>query len=75
MTLTETITWVPVAERLPDADLTVLLAFADSDEDNMEGFLDGHGPNGAPIWRDVTAVHLHSHTVTHWAQKPQGPKA
>jgi hypothetical protein len=72
---TETITWWSVDDRLPDAELTVLLAFAGMDEDSVEGFLDGHDAAGQPIWRDVTAVHLNSQTVTYWAEKPLGPKS
>jgi hypothetical protein len=67
----ETIAWVPVSERLPDADATVLL-FAD-EQGAFEGFLDGMDAAGAPRWRDVTAWPVPA--VTHWAAMPEGPSA
>lgn len=68
---TETITWHPVAEGLPDADLTVLLAL--DGEDTCAGFLDGERADGTPLWRDTTAIDLHGHTIAHWADMPKGP--
>lgn len=67
----ETITWHPVGEKLPDADLTVLIAL--NGEETVAGFLDGEYPGGRPLWRDTTAIELHGHDVTHWADMPRGP--
>lgn len=66
----ETVTWVPVAARLPDAELNVLCF----DQESMavcECFLDGEHDDGSPLWRDVTAIALGC--VTHWAELPLGP--
>lgn len=71
MSHTETITWVPCAERLPDAELNVL-AFDAQQGQTMEAFLDCDD-NGLPLWRDVTALTIHG--VTHWADLPLGPGA
>lgn len=65
-----TITWHPVAERLPDAEINMLVFDAES-MTVMEGFLDELDDDGQPIWRDVTAVRLGC--VTHWAEMPEGP--
>lgn len=70
--ITETITWRPVADGLPDADLTVLLAL--QEEGTCEGFLDGE-EEGFPVWRGVDSTGLGGYTVTHWAEMPQGPKS
>ena len=67
---TRSITWVPCTERLPDAELNVLVFDAESMLP-MEGFLDGADEDGAPLWRDVSAVELGC--VTHWAEMPEGP--
>lgn len=63
-----TITWIPAAKGLPDAELSVLCW---NDDGSFEGFLDGEDDAGAPLWRDVTAVQVHG--VTHWAEMPEGP--
>lgn len=68
--ITETITWRPVGAELPDADTNVLLAADEAG--TFEGFLDGTDDEGAPIWRDVTALQVHG--VTHWAEMPNGPQ-
>ena len=68
----ETITWVPVAERLPDAELNVLCF----DQESMavcEGFLDGEHDDGSPLWRDSSATWVTLGCVTHWAKRPRGP--
>jgi hypothetical protein len=69
---TETITWVPCAQRLPDAELNLLVLDAECGT-VLEAFLDGEDADGAPLWRDVTAVPLGC--VTHWAEMPSGPNA
>lgn len=65
--LTETITWRPVAEGLPDSDITVLVAI-DTTTPHSEpvwlGYLDGDE------WRDVEGDVI---TVTHWAPMLDGP--
>ncbi len=57
--------WTAVAARLPDADLTVLLALDDGEV--WPGYLDGD------TWRYVTADPLGSR-VTHWMDFPEPPK-
>lgn len=58
-------TWTAVAEKLPDADITVLLALDDGEV--WPGYLDGN------TWRYVTADPLGSR-VTHWMDFPEPPK-
>jgi hypothetical protein len=67
---TETITWIPAAEQLPDAELTVLCSGAETGV--FDGFLDGTDEAGKPVWRDVTAMPVYD--VTHWAELPKGPQ-
>ncbi|WP_119154182.1 DUF551 domain-containing protein [Caldimonas tepidiphila] len=64
---TETITWHPVAERLPDDDTTVLLAVECDDEPTWPGF---HSEGG---WYYVSGARVAAR-VTHWADMPGGPK-
>lgn len=71
MPLTEQITWVPITERLPDAESNVLLGLARGD--SCEGFLDGEDSEGKLVWRDVCAIQLRQEVVTHWADMPKGP--
>lgn len=63
MMLTETITWHPVAEGLPDDGIAVLVATKNCEEPVWLGFLDGEQ------WRDVDATAIE---VTHWADIPKG---
>lgn len=66
--LIETITWYPVAERLPDADLTVLIKHGAPGEDEVtEGFLDGE------TWRYAESGGT-CPLVRYWAEMPEGPK-
>lgn len=68
---TETITWIKVADSLPDADINVL-CFDEESMSVMEGFYDGKDDDdGRDVWRDVTACELG--IVTHWAEMPHGP--
>ena len=67
---TETITWHPVADGLPDPASNVLLAL--SDGTSCEGFLEDE-PGDRNVWRDVTAEQLGDGVVTHWAEMPKGP--
>ena len=70
--LTETIVWIPVAERLPDRDLVVLIYPGTFDDDRGHiGYLSGN-------WFGEHASHaddtLQPHQVTHWAMQPKGPR-
>jgi hypothetical protein len=63
--ITETITWTPVSEGLPDADTTVQISLDEShDEPTWLGFYDGEG------WRDVSGQPITG--VIGWADMPQG---
>ena len=63
--LTETIEWVPVAERLPDADETVLIFAPTANNPVMEGCFDG------AYWCDT--IGSTGLRVTHWCAMPKGP--
>lgn len=63
VTLTEIITWHPVGEQLPDADLTVLMAHG---SEVSSGYLDGD------TWRYAESGGM-CPLVTHWAE-PRGPQ-
>lgn len=66
----ETITWVPVDERLPDADETVLIYAPTSDEPIWLGCMSG----ASGRWYDVDdSYHMTARAVTHWATIPKGP--
>lgn len=56
--------WISVADRLPDDDLTVLIALADGEV--WTGFMD------AGDWRYVSAD-LVGIEVTHWMDFPEPP--
>ena len=60
---TETIEWIPIGDRMPDDDTTVLVAFDDADP-----WLGWHE---AGQWFDVTGAPVSG--VTHWADPPEGP--
>ena len=64
--MTETIEWVPVAERLPDVDETVLIVIPEFTEPVWTGWLDADG------W--LTSEGLPC-AVTHWATMPKGPQS
>jgi hypothetical protein len=68
---TTTITWIPVAERLPDDDTTVLLALADGDV--ITGWHEGGDSVFPREWRDVTGWQI-TQGVTHWADLPAAPE-
>lgn len=57
--------WTAITNKLPDADMTVLLALDDGEV--WPGYLDGD------TWRYVTADPLGSR-VTHWMDFPEPPK-
>ena len=57
--------WIPVTEKLPDADLLVLIAL--NDDDVWTGYRDGD------IWRYVDAMPITGERVTHWMPMPAPP--
>ena len=57
--------WVPVAERLPDADTAVLIHSVDASEPVWIGWTDGD------YWRDTNGTPVR---VTHWADMPAAPQ-
>lgn len=59
------VNWTPVAERLPDDDVLVLLAL--TDDEVWPGFRDGD------FWRYVDATPIESAQVTHWTDLPAPP--
>lgn len=64
MQLTETISWIATADRLPDADLKVLVF----DGELVElGWYEDEGQ-----WRYCESGGL-AEGVTHWAEMPEGP--
>jgi hypothetical protein len=64
---TTTITWIPVAERLPDDDSTALLALSDCYV--TFGWFDN---DNGPRWWECESGEL-AHGVTHWADLPAAP--
>jgi hypothetical protein len=56
--------WIPVADRLPDDELTVLIALKDSDEPVWLGYHDADG------WFSADAM---PQIVTHWQPIPEPP--
>lgn len=56
--------WIPVDERLPDDDITVLVAISNSDEPVWLGWHDDAG------WCSVDAMPIR---VTHWQPIPKPP--
>jgi hypothetical protein len=61
----ETIEWIPVSERMPDADETVMIYAPDEDTPVMEGYFDGE------CWCVIPGI-VGWH-VTHWCAMPKGP--
>lgn len=59
--------WISVADKLPDDDMTVLIA--DTENDVTLGFHDGDSG-----WRYCSAG-LVGDPVTHWAEIPDPPNA
>lgn len=56
--------WIPVTARLPDDELTVLIALKDSDEPVWLGYHDAEG------WFSADAM---PQIVTHWQPIPEPP--
>lgn len=64
---TEALTWIPIADQLPDADLTVLIALDEEhDEPTWFAFYEGDR------WLDISGLPLRG--VTHWAEMPKGTR-
>lgn len=59
--------WTPVAELLPDDDITVMIATKDTDEPVWLGYHDEHG------WTSATDGVPLDELVTHWAPMPESP--
>lgn len=66
--LIESITWIPVTERIPDSDLTVLLCDPEGDEPVWLGYLDGEEDE----WLYVDGA---TANPKYWAEIPRGPGA
>lgn len=64
----ETITWIPVAQELPDHAMTCLVAVNGEAEPTWLGFL-----NDENAWCDVSTGAPFASPVTHWADLPAGP--
>ncbi|MGL4649998.1 MAG: DUF551 domain-containing protein, partial [Caldilineaceae bacterium] len=62
---TATITWIPVAERLPDDGITVLIALSDGDV--LSAWLDGDTQWWVEYYGSIVGE------VTHWADLPAAP--
>ena len=58
--------WKPIAESLPDDDLTVLVALDDGYV--WPAFMDGEQ------WHYVTADPIEDVKVTHWMNMPEPPR-
>ncbi len=61
--MNETITWHPVAERLPDDGIAVLVSTRNAAEPVWIAWLDGGG------WCDTNGGECE---VSHWAEMPVG---
>lgn len=59
--------WIPVTERLPDDDITVMLHQPDTSEAWILGCRDGED------WRTQDGCWI-IYGVTHWADLPAGPQ-
>jgi len=60
-----TVEWIPVGIRLPDDDITVLVALNDRDVSQM--YRDGLG------WRAQDGMPIEPERVTHWMHLPEAP--
>lgn len=64
--LLEIIEWIPVSDKLPDDEITVLVNHPDLDEPVWLGYLcDMH-------WHTVAGECIDNGRVTHWAHIPAG---
>ena len=67
--ITETITWNPIWQLLPDDDLNVLVRFERADGEVL--VWPGYCDDGR--WRLADGRFLVDDKVTHWAEMPEGP--
>lgn len=65
----ETITWIDAEDRLPDADITVLLFAPGHTEPVWTGYYD----DDEGEWRFCNGAGL-NHPVVAWAEMPVGPQ-
>lgn len=64
--MTETITWIDAAQRLPDGDTTVWISIAGGTEPTWLGWhADG-------VWHDATTGAPIDGQVVSWAEPPEG---
>lgn len=66
----ESLTWLPVAEDMPDDEMTVLIALH---PDANEPVLFGYHTGGD--WVECATGGVIRHKVTHWCDMPAGPHA
>jgi hypothetical protein len=59
--------WIKTTERLPDDEMTVLIAMADGEV--WTGYMDGD------VWRYVSGDPINASAVTHWMDLPPHPEA
>lgn len=59
--------WIPITDRLPDDDATVLIAMDDGEV--WTGYLD------AGLWRYVSGEPITFARITHWMDFPEPPHA
>ena len=72
---TETITWTPVDASKPDAELTVLVSFADDPEEpTWLGFYDDSF-EVSERWRDACTGGPFARRVAAWSDLPKGHRA
>lgn len=67
----ETITWISVADDLPDDDI-VCMIFTKAEIEVWIGCIVDRTP-GCLLWRSVEGWPMYD--VTHWAEMPAGPKS
>lgn len=67
----ETIEWVPVAERLPDDEQTVLICTTGTAEPVWLGYYYTQEGRNEAEWRDTEGDAVN---VTHWSPMPAGPR-
>lgn len=72
MNLIENILWIPVRDRLPDPEITVLIFHPSADEPVWLGYLDEDDDGHFWRWADGRRVEA-ADAVTHWADLPAGP--
>lgn len=59
------LTWIPISERLPDTDRTVLAATEDEEYPVWLAYYNSTG------WSGIDGFGVN---VTHWMELPKGPK-